>query len=321
MPISFKTAAFTRHCSAVTVCAVTVFVASQFPVMAWAAPASANAFSADAFSSDSFTNDKNQRSTQSLAASSPATGMADLPTSALSFRQAEQFLQQNGYAVQASTASLRAAQNQAEANAQLWRPVISLNANAVKYRTEVDIPLSDVKTAGEDAANQAFAQSLNNLPVPLPENVNNFLTNRFSTAVSGLFDQIPNSRNLVINDKLFRPTISAVMPIYTGGSIQAAQNIARIGYEKAQLSHQQVQDQQTLKLAEAYFGQQLAVCLAQAAAQNLNALQQHLYNAQQLEQQGMISRSQRLQVEVAMQAAQRQHNQASSNEAASRQYL
>lgn len=244
-----------------------------------------------------------------------------IPVPRLSFGQAEQYLKQNAYTIQASNANLVAAQNQAEANAQLWRPVVSLDANAIKYRTEVDIPLNDIKATGENAANQAFAQSLNNLPVPLPDNVSNFLTNRFSTAVSGLFEQIPSSSNVVINDKLFRPTISAVMPIYAGGSIQAAQNIARIGYEKAQLNHQQVQDQQTLKLAEAYFGQQLAICLTDAAAQNLNALQQHLFNAQQLEQQGMISRSQRLQVEVATQAAQRQYDQASSNENASRQYL
>lgn len=308
-------------------CAIAMLINSQWQVVAGAATTTGlqqSPFAQHLTSRSQHDSDQqlsNQPQNLADQTNLPALSNTNVSTGSLSFSQAEQFLKQNAYAVQASTANLAAAQNQAEANAQLWRPVISLDANAIKYRTEVDIPLSDVKATGENAANQAFAQSLNNLPVPLPDNVSNFLSNRFSTAVSGLFDQIPNSSNVVINDKLFRPTISAVMPIYTGGSIQAAQNIAHLGYEKAQLNHQQVQDQQTLKLAEAYFGQQLATCLAQAAAQNLNALQQHLNNARQLEQQGMISRSQRLQVEVAMQAAQRQYDQASSNEYVSRQYL
>lgn len=294
MPIFTRTTLLVRH-----PVILALLMASQLQLTVWADPGIDNA----------------------AALTWPVSVTAGVSSAALSFSQAEQFLQQNAYTVQASTANLVAAQNHAEANSRLWRPVVSLDANAIKYRTEVDIPLSDIKATGENAANQAFAQSLNNLPVPLPDNVSNFLSNRFSSTVSGLFDQIPNSSNVVINDKLFRPTISAVMPIYAGGSIQAAQNIARIGYEKAQLNHQQVQDQQTFKLAEAYFGQQLANYLAQAGAQNLKALQQHLYNARQLEQQGMISRSQRLQVEVATQAAQRQYDQASSNENASRQYL
>ncbi len=238
-----------------------------------------------------------------------------------SFMQAEQLLQQDAYVVQASRANMIATRNEAESAALLGRPVISLSANAIKYRTEVDIPLNNIKANSENAANQAFQQSLNSLPVPLPDPVNNFLSNQFSGAVSGLIDQIPNSRNVVVNDKLFRPTISAVMPLYTGGTIEAAQNIAQIRAQKAQIGYEQTREQQTLKLVEAYFGQQLAVYLKNVAQQNLQGLQQHLYNATQLERQGMISRSQRLQVEVAMQAAQRQYNEASSNEQSSQIYI
>ena len=251
----------------------------------------------------------------------PLANAANNNATALSFVDAEQLLQQSAYVVQASRANMTATQNEAESAALLWRPVVSLNATAMKYRTEVDVPLNNIKATSENAANQAFQQSLNSLPVPLPEPVNNFLSNQFSGAVSGLIDQIPNSSNVVINDKLFRPTISAVMPLYTGGTIEAAQTIAQIRAQKAQIGYDQTRDQQTLKLVEAYFGQQLAVYLKDIAQQNLQGLQQHLYNATQLERQGMISRSQRLQVEVAMQAAQRQFDEASSNEQSSRIYI
>ncbi|XID75860.1 TolC family protein [Alkanindiges sp. WGS2144] len=263
-----------------------------------------------------------QRSTlNSPLTSQPDSAATPALNDALSFSDAAQWLEQNAYTLQASRASMSASQNDAQAMAQLWRPVVSLNANAIRYRTEVDVPLNNIKASASTAANQAFQQSLNSLPVPLPDNINEFLGDRFSSSVAGLLDQVPDSGNVVINEKLFGPTISAVMPLYTGGSIQAVQNIAQINAQKAQLGYEQASNQQLLKLVEAYFGQQLAVYLENIAQQNLNGLQQHLYNATQLEQQGMISRSQRLQVEVAVQAAQRQYNQASSNANTSAVYL
>ena len=243
------------------------------------------------------------------------------PSVALSFIDAEQLLQQTAYVLQASRANITAAQNEEEATAQLGLPIVSLDVSAIRYRTEVDIPLSELKNTSEIVANQAFQQSINNLPVPLPDSVSGLLSNRFNGAVSGIVNQIPDSTNVVIKDKLFRPTISALLPLYTGGLIDAAQSIAHIRTQKAQIGYDQVKDQQTLKLVEAYFGQQLAVYLKKIAQQNLQGLQQHLYNATQLERQGMISKSQRLQVEVAMQAAQRQYDEAESNEQSSQIYL
>ena len=259
----------------------------------------------------------NKDNLYNVSNNSPSTNSS----TALSFMDAEQLLQQSAYALQASRANIIATQNEEESTGKLGYSIVSLDANSIKYRTEFDIPLADLKSTSSVVANQAFQQSLNSLPTPLPDAASALLSNRFNGAVSGILNQIPNSTNVVVKDKLFRPTISALVPVYTGGLIDAAQSIAHIRTQKAQIGYEQAKDQQSLKLVEAYFGQQLAVYLKSAAEQNLQGLKQHLYNATQLVRQGMISNSQRLQVEVAMQAAQRQYDEAESNEQSSRIYL
>ena len=242
-------------------------------------------------------------------------------TAGISFQQAMQRLKDTSYALKAADASSAASEQQAQAMSHLWSPIINLDARAIKYRTEVDVPLGNVKNAGEKLANQAFGSAVDQLPAPLPEDSANQIKDRFSSSLSGLLDYVPNSQNLVIEDSLFRPSISMVMPLYAGGSIQAAQTIAQLNHQKSKLSREQLDQQQTLILVEAYFGQQLALRLKQLSSQHLLGLQQHVSNAFKLEQQGMISKSQRLQAEVAMQSAQRQSDQASANELSSRYRL
>ena len=248
------------------------------------------------------------------------TGNFTAPTG-ISYQQAMQRLHDSSYALKAADANTRASEQQAQASSHLWSPIVNLDARAIKYRTEVDVPLGNVKNAGENLANQAFGSAVDQLPVPLPEDVASQIKDRFSSSLSGFLDRVPNSQNLVIEDSLFRPSISMVMPLYAGGSIQAAQNMAQLGYQKSLLGYEQLSQQQTPILVEAYFGQQLALRLKQLASQHLLGLQQHVSNALKLQQQGMISKSQRLQAEVAMQTAQRQFDQASANELSSRYRL
>lgn len=239
----------------------------------------------------------------------------------ISYQQAMQRLQDSSYALKAADANTRASAQQAQASSHLWSPIINLDARAIKYRTEVEVPLGNVKNAGENLANQAFGSAVDQLPVPLPDDVASQIKDRFSSSLSGFLDRVPNSQNLVIEDSLFRPSISMVMPLYAGGSIQAAQNMAQLAYQKSLLNHEQLTQHQTPILVEAYFGQQLALRLKQLSSQHLMGLQQHVSNALKLQQQGMISKSQRLQAEVAMQSAQRQYDQAAANELSSRYRL
>ena len=104
-------------------CAVAMLIYSQWQVVAGAVTTTGlqqSTFAQDLTSrSQHDSNEQLSNQPQNLANSTilPATSSANVSTGSLSFSQAEQFLRQNAYAVQASTANLAAAQHQAKANA------------------------------------------------------------------------------------------------------------------------------------------------------------------------------------------------------------
>ncbi|WP_432208369.1 TolC family protein, partial [Acinetobacter variabilis] len=116
-----------------------------------------------------------------------------------------------------------------------------------------------------------------------------------------------------LEDQVIRPTVSVMMPLYTGGLTRSAKEIANIQSGRSKLSNQQQQDTQRFELIQSYFNMQLQKQLLDAALFNSNAMQQHYRNALKLEQQGFISKGQRMQFEVARNNAERAQQNAQAN--------
>src|SRR5690606_11508073 len=110
---------------------------------------------------------------------------------------------------------------------------------------------------------------------------------------------IPDSSQVVLDDQVIRPTVSVMMPLYTGGLTSSAKEIANIQAKRSAISSEQQQDVQRFELIQAYFNAQLQKKLVESSRFNLNAMQQHYANALKIEQQGFISKGQRMQFEVA----------------------
>ncbi|WP_313659932.1 TolC family protein, partial [Acinetobacter variabilis] len=117
----------------------------------------------------------------------------------------------------------------------------------------------------------------------------------------------------VLEDQVIRPTVSVMMPLYTGGLTRSAKEIANIQSGRSELSNQQQQDTQRFELIQSYFNVQLQKQLLDAALFNSNAMQQHYRNALKLEQQGFISKGKRMQFEVARNNAERAQQNAQAN--------
>jgi len=117
---------------------------------------------------------------------------------------------------------------------------------------------------------------------------------------------IPDSFRTQYDDSLFHPTVSAVLPIYAGGAIGAAQDVARARASGAQAGARGSRETSTLQLVEAYFGQLLAARLLALAQDNATGFDHHLNDADAAEKQGVISHATRMSVAVARDAAQRQ---------------
>jgi outer membrane protein TolC len=89
--------------------------------------------------------------------------------------------------------------------------------------------------------------------------------------------------------------------------------MAQIQSERSVINNKQQQDLQRFEIIQAYFNTQLQQQLLDSSRFNFQAMQSHYQNALKLEQQGFISKGQRMQFEVAKNNADRVMQNAQAN--------
>lgn len=209
---------------------------------------------------------------------------------------------------------VRAAEALAAATRTLHRPVISTSASVIEYQKTLTVDL----TGPKNDAIGATTDFLQELPGQFPAGFQEIIaqvTQRVGSALPGLFAAIPDSLQYQTRDTVFRPAVTAVMPIYTGGAIPAVQNGAEAAVGIARAKQAGGRDLLRVSLVRAYFGQQVAAQLTRSTRETLESFDRHLSDAQKLEQNGVIPHARVLQVQVARDAAQRAHERAVLEEA------
>lgn len=235
----------------------------------------------------------------------------------ISFQDAEQQLLQRSYSSQAFQSLEQASKLEAEAVKGIGLPRVDLNFRAYAFHSEVDIPLKQFKNNLENSLSQGVNGRLNEWEasngVDLPAGITDPLREGLNNTIHSGVGLIPDTSNVVLEDQVIRPTVSVMMPLYTGGLTRSAKEIANIQSGRSELSNQQQQDTQRFELIQSYFNVQLQKQLLDSALFNSNAMQQHYRNALKLEQQGFISKGQRMQFEVARNNAERAQQNAQAN--------
>ncbi|WP_312331186.1 TolC family protein [Acinetobacter variabilis] len=235
----------------------------------------------------------------------------------ISFQDAEQQLLQRSYSSQAFQSLEQASKLEAEAVKGIGLPRVDLNVRAYAFHSEVDIPLKQFKNNLENSLSQGVNGRLNeweaNNGIDLPTGITDPLREGLNNTIHSGVGLIPDTSSVVLEDQVIRPTVSVMMPLYTGGLTRSAKEIANIQSGRSKLSNQQQQDTQRFELIQSYFNVQLQKQLLDAALFNSNAMQQHYRNALKLEQQGFISKGQRMQFEVARNNAERAQQNAQAN--------
>lgn len=229
----------------------------------------------------------------------------------ISYMQAEQAILKDAYSTQASQALQQASQLEAEAVKGLGLPRIDLNVRAYAFHNEVDIPLDSFKNNLEQTLSQGINDRIDQ--VNLPPNISDPLKQGLNQTIHSGIGLFPDSSNVVLEDQVIRPTVSILMPLYTGGLTSSAKEVANIKAQRSQLNSKQQQDLQRFEIIQAYFNTQLQKQLLLASRSNFSAMQSHYSNALKLEQQGFISKGQRMQFEVAKNNAQRLDQNAEAN--------
>ncbi|MEB3753463.1 TolC family protein [Acinetobacter sp. MD2(2019)] len=228
-------------------------------------------------------------------------------TQELSYNDAENTVLKHSYSTQASAALQQAANLNADALKYLALPRVTFNAIGYSFRTESSIPLNSVKDSIKNSFSQGLTNQLSDVQsqLGLSDEAVKAINSGTQEAVGRGVNLIPNNVDVTVKDHGFTPSISMIMPLYTGGLIRTTQKIAQLQSGRSALNDQQQQNIQRFEVIQNYFNVQLQQQLFNVAQHNLNTMQRHLDNAVKLEKQGFISQGQRMQFEVARNTASR----------------
>jgi len=245
----------------------------------------------------------------------PADGADGAAPRVLSFDQASAELTSVSDRLSGDAATVRAAEDDAAALKALRRPIISLDAQVLAFQKSVPLSLSNV---GGGTALSALS-GINPTPIPGAPTPLGAINSQVQQALPFVFASLPNS--ISVNQDLFRPTASAIVQLYSGGAIAAAQDAAAAAVALARARRASSQDAVQLELVRDYFGQVLASAVLTIAKDTRDGFDRHLADAIKLERQGVINRAERLQAEVARDTAQRAVERAQGDDQTARDTL
>ncbi|QYC11063.1 TolC family protein [Brevundimonas nasdae] len=244
-----------------------------------------------------------------LVAGVAAAQTASPQQTPLTYAEASARLRTSSSLSRAAGYGVDAASEQAAAAAGLRRPTVSLDAQAIRYRKTFDISLTGALDKAQSELGAAIPGLISDLP-GIPGDILQTVGQRLQAALPEIFAALPTDVRLEVEDTAFRPTLTALQPIYSGGAIPALQRAAAANVDMAQARRREAMDLEGVNLARAYFGQVLAAEAVRISTDTRDGFDLHLRNAQRMEREGVLSHAQTLQVQVARDASQRQLDRA-----------
>ncbi len=196
----------------------------------------------------------------------------------MSFADAWTLVAAENDTLQAARADVESADHKKDAAKDLYLPEISLSATYLYLDDDIELSPSDIldsMAAGDQLA-------------PLLSGLASSYGMSMAQVESGLTSTITDRETLI-------SSISAKWPIYTGGRISAAQDIAAGKYNEATQNLQLKSLTQFETLTRYYFGAVLAKKVFETRKEVESGLKQHLDHAILLEEQGQIAKVERMQ--------------------------
>ncbi|WP_288937564.1 TolC family protein [uncultured Sphingomonas sp.] len=200
--------------------------------------------------------------------------------------------------------AVAAAREAAATTRTLHRPTVTASAQVLEYQKTLAVDLSDARSNALGATQDFLVGLPNSLP-PAFQQIANEVVGRIDRALPGLFALIPDSLSYRYRDTVFRPTVQAAVPFYTGGAIPAIQRGARAGVTMAQGRAAQARDLAQVNLVRVYFGRIAARALRASAQETRQALGSLYDDVQRSEIAGVTPRAATLEAAVARDGAER----------------
>lgn len=203
-------------------------------------------------------------------------GQAQEQPLALSYAAAQLRFLDRSDAIHAADAGLRAAEARREATRTLGRPDVDIEAQVLDFQKTLYLPLGSLAPV---AGSFGIAD-------PLVFRVRRFVS---------------------------RPIVTATVPLYAGGRMDAARAGAASQVEIAKAARDDAAYQGLAQLAQAYFGRQLAAQALEIRKAVVTGIRAHVDAARSLEREQQIAPAQRLQAEAALEEARREAEKAAAD--------
>lgn len=204
--------------------------------------------------------------------------------SEMSFDQALQKMHKTNKALSAAKMEKMQLKYKRKAAWGLFLPRVGLQARHTEINDKITIDLNEIRDA------MLFLHSDNPMAGMLPS---------FETQVQ---------------DKTFiNFNATATLPLFTGGRIVAANRAAQARLEESQAKYRQVESALVSELVSRYFSLRLAREVVDVRKQVLEGMDQHLFEANKMEESGMIAKAERLHAQVFHSEAEREYKKALRN--------
>ncbi|KPQ36548.1 MAG: Outer membrane protein, partial [Porphyrobacter sp. HL-46] len=187
----------------------------------------------------------------------------------LTYEAAQQRYFEQSDALDAADAGVRAAAARYKATRTIGRPEVDIEAQVLDFQKTLFLPLGPLGAVGE-----AF----------------------------GLTDPL----QFRIRELVSRPIVTATLPLYAGGQMDAARTGAKSQLAIEEAARDTTTAEGLASLARAYFGRQLAVEARDVRQDLVGRMERLVADARALEREQQIARAQRLQAEAALEEAMRE---------------
>ncbi len=200
----------------------------------------------------------------------------------LSYNQAKQILRQQSDAIQASQLEIDSKQSAVESLEGLNYPTLSIEAGVLAYGLDRDLNIDPLREAAGDL-------------------------------IPGAEQFIRSSVNFDFGDTNPQAALISTWTLYSGNRISAAQRAANAMVTEAKALREATLEEQEKLLATVYFGHLLAKNLLDIRVGVRDDIQRHLHQAIRFEDNGVLSKVERLHAQVAFDEARRNLEQAKAD--------
>lgn len=198
-----------------------------------------------------------------------------LAAQSLSFQEAQTIMKSNNKKLEGFKEQFRAAEYKAKQAKGLYFPSFKINANFIHLAEDLSVNLN---------SQRAMAAKL--LHIPKPELLGNW--------------------EYTLKEQNFGSVaLEGKMPLFTGGKIRSAVKASKINRSIKSKAYQETENALITELATRYFQLQMAKEAVKVREEALKMTEKHYYNAQKLEEKGMISGVQTLNAKASLAEAKR----------------